>query len=347
LNTCTGVTRLQRDIVCAYGSEIGMLWFLKNSAYSIGVDIGDDNLNMVQLQNTETGVAILAGRSKSRPDSVEMGSAAWQRWAVEVIREATANHRFHGKSVIAAVPPGEVLIEHVKMEAQFHKRSENREKRLKINDDKMSETVLSMIKQKLSFDPNDAMIQYIPTEHNNVLVMATERKIIDRHLAIYEKTGLTVKSIGAWPVALINCYTKFFGRRKADLQAVVMLLDIGTNYTNLVICRHKRLLFACSILMGMKQLDDEKMVARLVFELNACRSRFNSMYPDVQIERLIFLCGPVVEAAICKTIAGQMSIQAQMGDCLAAVEISDPLRSGIDRRKCNVNWATAFGLSLS
>jgi Tfp pilus assembly PilM family ATPase len=324
-----------------------MLWLLKNSAYSIGVDIGDDNLSMAQLQSTETGMAVLAGGNKSRPDSVEMGSAAWQRWTVEVIQEATANHRFHGKSVIAAVPPGEVLIEYVQMEAQFHKRSENREKRLKINDDKMSETVLSMIKQKLSFDPNDAMIQYIPTEHNNVLVMATERKIIDRHLAIYEKAGLTVKSIGAWPMALINCYTTFFGRRKADLQAVVMLLDIGTNYTNLVICRHKRLLFACSILMGTKQLDDEKMVARLVFELNACRSRFISMYPDVQIERLIFLCSPAVDAAICKTIAGQMGIQAQMGDCLAAVEISDPLRAGIDRRNCNVNWATAFGLSMS
>ena len=324
-----------------------MLWFLKNRAYSIGVDAGNDNLNIAQLQNTNKGVALLAGRSGSRPDSVEPGSAAWQRWAVEAIREATTNHRFHGRSVIAAVPVGEVFIEHVKMGPQFLKRSQNRNQKLRINDDKMLEAVFSKIKQKLPFEPDDAMIQYIPTGQDNVLVMATERKIIDRHLAIYEKAGLTVNSIGVWPVALTNCYTRFFGRRKADLQAVVMLLDIGTKYTNLVICRHKNPLFACSILMGVKQLDDEKVVTRLVFELNACRSRFTSMHTDAQIEWLIFLCSPAVDASTCKTIARQMKIQAQMADCLAAVQIPDPYRLGIDRRDCNASWATAFGLSLS
>jgi hypothetical protein len=38
---------------------------------------------------------------------------------------------------------------------------------------------------------------------------------------------------------------------------------------------------------------------------------------------------------------------AQIGNCLAAVEIEDSRHSGMDRRDCQVNWATAFGLSLS
>lgn len=315
-----------------------MFWFLKNSAYSIGVDIGDDSLNVAQLQNTGRGIALLAGRSASRPGNVEPGSAAWQRWAVDAMREAMANHRFHGRNVIAAVPAGEVFIEHVQVETQPEKFD---------IPPKAEQAILSKIEHKLPFKADEAMIQCIPTGQNNVLVMATERKIIDRHLAIYEQAAISVKSIGAWPVALTNCYVRFFGRRKADLQAVVMLLDIGKRYTNLVICRHKNLLFACSLLMGAKQLDDEKMVTRLVFELNACRSRFASMQPDVQIERLIFLCAPAVESAICKTIARQMKMQAQMGDCLAAVEISNPFHSGIDRRDCDTSWATAFGLSLS
>jgi len=339
LNIYTGVTHLHYVIVCAYRSEIGMFRFLKNGAYLIGVDLGDDSLNMAQLTNTKKGVGLLAGRSESHPGSVEPGSATWQRWAVDAIRGAMINHRFHGRNVIAAVPPSEVFIEHVKMESQLSEKFEI--------PPKAEQAVLSKIKQKLPFEPDDAMIQYIPTEQDNVLVMATERKIIDRHLAIYEKAGLTVKSIGAWPIALTNCYTKFFGRRNVDLEAIVMLLDVGTCCTNLVICRHKSLLFACSILMGAKQLNDEKMVTRLVFELNACRSRFASMHPDTQIERLVFLCGPAVDTGICKTIAKQMNIQAQVGDCLAAVQIPDPCHLGIDRRDCNASWATAFGLSLS
>lgn len=323
-----------------------MFWFLKNGAHSIGVDLGDDSLNMAQLTDTKKGIGLLAGRSERHPDSVEPGSAAWQRWAVDAIREAMINHGFHGRSVIAAVPPSEVFIEHVKMGSQLSEKLEIRESKFEIPP-KAEQAVLSKIKQKLPFEPDDAMIQYIPTEQDNVLVIATERKIIDRNLAIYEKAGLTVKSIGAWPIALNNCYTRFFGRRKADLEAVVMLLDIGTGCTNLVICRHKSLLFACSILMGAKQLDDEKIVTRLVFELNACRGRFASMHPDAQIERLIFLCGSVVDADICKTIAKQMNIQAQVGDCLAAVQIPNPYNLGIDRRNCNASLATAFGLSLS
>jgi hypothetical protein len=42
-----------------------------------------------------------------------------------------------------------------------------------------------------------------------------------------------------------------------------------------------------------------------------------------------------------------LEVQAQMGDCMAAVEVSDPDRFGLDRRNGSVSWALAFGLSLS
>jgi Tfp pilus assembly PilM family ATPase len=323
-----------------------MMWFLNNT-YSIGVDIGDDNLNMIQLQNTDKGIALLAGRTENRPGSIEPGSAVWQRWAIQTLQEATAEHRFHGKSVIAAVPTSEVFIENIKLGEEFAQSCQNNEKTPCFDDNKTKKKIMAVIKAKLPFDTENAMIQNIHTIKDNIIVMATERKIIDRHLAIYEKAGLTVKSIGAWPIAMANCYAGFFGRRKTDLQTVVMLLDIGISYTNMVICRHKNVLFACSILMGAKQLDDDKKVLRLVFELNACRNRFSSMYPDVHIERLIFLGGPAMAADIGKTIAEQMNIQAQMADCLAAVQIPDTSHAGIDTKSCQANWATAFGLSLS
>ena len=326
-----------------------MLSFLKSRAYSIGVDIGVDGLKLAQLANGGESISLIAGRSERRPESVKPGSAAWQRWAVQALREATANHRFRGKNAIAAIPANDVFIDHVKVGTQFYSKSPNGSAELATNDEKLSQVILSKIKQKLPFEPDNAMIKYLPTEDDNVLMMATERKIIDRHLAIYEKAGLTIKSIGAWPVALANCYTRFFGRRDADLKVIVMLLDIELDYTNLVICRHKRPLFACSIPIGLRRLDDERIVTRLVLELTTCRRRFASMHPSAQIARLIFLSGPAVDANTYTTIAKQMEIQAQMGDCLAAVEIENPYRSGIDRRNgnANVNWAIAFGLSLS
>jgi Tfp pilus assembly PilM family ATPase len=336
-------------------SAVFRIW---NSAkwYPIGVDMGDDTLTMVQLGNNGKGINLIAGSSKNRPEDVEPGSSNWQRWAIEAIRELIANGKFRGRDVIATIPASEVFIDHIKMP--------------NIEKDKLQDTVFSKIKQKLPFEPDDAMLKYIPAEEDNVLVIATERKKIDRHLAIYERANLQIKSIAVWPTALINSYVKFFGRRKSDVEAIVMLLDIDTNYTNVVICRHRNPLFARSIPIGAKQLGRipkhgewhcetgtnpeaassstmSEATSKLVLELAACKRRFGSMQEEARIERLIFFSSQTVDRDICTTIAKQLEMPAQMGDCLAAIETANLYGLGIDRRQCKVNWATAFGLSLS
>ncbi len=325
-----------------------MFRLLKKHTYSIGVDIGDDGLKLVQLGDNGKGISLIAGSSESLPEDVKSGSANWQRWAIDTLCQLTSNGDFQGKEVIAAMPTRELFIDHLKMP--------------KADENKLEDAVFSRIKQKLPFEPvkENTMMKCIPMEDDNVLVMAAERKIIDRHLAIYEKAGLTIKSISVWPVALANCYIRFFGRRKSDLEAIVMLVCFEPNCTNVVICRHSNLLFARSISIGLSQLGNEKVVNRLVLELTDCRRHFASMYQKAQIERLIFLPDQTVDKEVCVTIAKQLEIPAQVGDCLAAVEIADPSRLGrdgerdkgslgapIDRRNCQVNWAIAFGLSLS
>jgi Tfp pilus assembly PilM family ATPase len=325
-----------------------MFGLSKNHAYSIGIDIGDDGLKLVQLGDNGKGISLIAGNSENLPKDIKPGSSNWQRWAIETIRQSTSNGYFQGKSVIAAMPTRELFIDHIRMP--------------KANDSKFDDAAFSKIKQKLPFEPiqENTMMKCIPMEHDNALVIATERKIIDRHLAIYEKAGLAIKSLGIWPVALAKCYTHFFGRRKSDLQAIVMLVCIEENCTNVVICRHEKLLFARSVSIGQCQISNKKGINRLVLELTACRQQFASMYLRAKIERLIFLSGQSVDKEACITIAKQLEIPAQMGDCLAAVEITNPSHLGkdsehckgpsvnpIDRRNCQVNWTIAFGLSLS
>jgi len=325
-----------------------MFGLFKHRACFIGVEMGDDSLKLVQLVNNGKGISLLAGISENRPENVKSGTGAYQRWAIDTVRQLTANGRFKGKEVIATIPTSEVFIDHIKMP--------------KVAPDKLADAIFSRIRQKLPFEPiqKNVMIKYIPTEQDNVLVMVTERKIIDRHLAIYEKAGLVIKAIGVWPIALANTYSTFFGRRKTDLQAIVMLISIEPSSTNVVICRHKRPLFAHVIPIGAKQLHDRQIITRLVLELTACKRHFSSMYRNCRIERLVFLSSKLIDNDVCITIAKQLDMPAQWGDCLAAVEIAEPRRLGrgpnhnngclgspIDRRDCQVNWATAFGLSLS
>ena len=317
-----------------------MFWSLKNHAYSIGVDMDDDSVRVVQLGSNGKGIGLIAGGSENRPAEVKPGSGDWQRWAIEAIRRLTSNGEFRGRAVVATMPASEVFIDHIKMP--------------KIKDEKgakLEDVLISRMKQKLPFEPNDAMIKYVPTEKDNALVIVTEREKIDRHLAIYEKANLQIKTIAVWPMALANSYVKFFGRRKTDIEAIVMLVCMEESWTNVVICRHKNPLLARSIPIAAPHPDseqDDELVARLVLELNGCRRQFGSMYRNGRIERLIFLSGQHVNKDVCTTIAKQMEMPAQMGDCLAAVEIpTGPDGPVVDRRGCQVNWATAFGLSLS
>ncbi|MHC4618302.1 MAG: pilus assembly protein PilM [Planctomycetota bacterium] len=319
--TCSGVPVLRR------GAKWG----------PIGVDIGDDTIKMVQLSNDGKDVTLIAVGYKSQPGDIETDSANWQRWCIDAIRDLAANGRFRGRKIIATIPARDVFIDHAKMP---------KTKDDTLTDNKLGDAVLAKVKQKLPFKSDGAMIKYIPVEDDIVVIIAAERKIIDRHLAIYEHAGVKIKSICVWPTALINSYTRFFAKRKADLQAVVMLLELDSNHTNAVICRYNSLLFARSLPIGTNHFDSAEKVDKLVSELGTCRQQFTAMHRNARIEHLIFLSAHAEITGACENIARQMKTPALIGDCLAAVKVPDPQRVDIEAGKC-LNWATACGLGLS
>jgi len=304
---------------------------LGQKSYPIGIDMAEDYIKLVQLNDTGKAVKLIAGEDNLRPGDIAAGSCQWQSWAIDKIKTSFTSQGFKGRNVVVSIPPGEVFIDHVK--------------KPKCSKDKLNETVLSKLKQKLPFDSADAIVKCVKTEQDNLIVYVTEHEKINRHLAMYEKSNLQVKSICIWPMALTNCYGRFFGRRQNDADSIVLLIDIGSKVTNVVISRHTNPLFARSILIGSEKFGSEDGVKRFVRELEACCQFFGSAYNQMTIERMIFLSGQTVDRDVCAIIAKHIDIPAQMGDCLGAVEISS--QSSIERRCNNNSWATAFGLSLS
>jgi hypothetical protein len=312
-----------------------MFGMLSKQICPIGIDVGDDRIELVQVENNGKGLILLAGAARERPADTTSGSSKWQRWVLEVVSDLTANSQFKGKDVVASVPPRELFIDHLKMP--------------KVPKNKLEQTLIQKIKQRLPFPSEQAMLKYISTEEDNVLVMVMDRERIDRHLAVYEKAGLNISSIGVWPIAVAKAYTKFFGRRKTDRDVVVLILDMAPRHCNLLICRHQNPLFAKTISTGIEDLADNDVLNRFVLELNTCRRHFSSLYRKPKIERTIFLAGELGGVATqnaLATIARQLELPAQMGNCMAAVEVSNG-GGLIERRGCNFSWATAFGLSLS
>jgi Tfp pilus assembly PilM family ATPase len=311
-----------------------MPWILKNHVYPIGAAIGNDSIQLAQLADDGNGVKLLSADSRHRPENVEAGSSDWQRWIIEALQELIANEKFKGREVTGMMPAGEVFIEHIKMP--------------KVKQGSVEEIIFSEIKHKLPFEASreNVIMKYVETEGDDVLAMATEREKVNRHLAIYEKARAHVKTVSIWPNALAGCYAKFFGRRKSDLEAVVMLVDVNADCTNVVICRHLGLLLAQTTAIGACQLESDGHSVELTGQLENFVKDFRLRYAGEKIERVIFLSGSIVSRDIYMSIASQLKMPAQMGDCLAAVEAVNPSEPGMDRRECKISWAGSFGLSL-
>lgn len=317
-----------------------LLNFLKKRTLPIGVDIGSGYLKIAQLKIDDKGLRLNAAALEEKPEELQNGTAAWQRWVADTTKKLIASKNFDGKDVVAAIPAEDMFIEQFQIP--------------KVADDKINESVIAAAAKKLPFDPNNAMLKHVVTsnKHNgqlDVMVMATEREKIDRNLAIYEKAGLNIKGIGVWPMACINSYTNFFGRREADQGAVAMLLEIGAKHTNIIICKHGELLFARVISIGLEQINKGELSQRFLSEMEACCRYFETNSKETKIERLVFFSDRNAGRAVCDKIsqfAKTTQIPAQIGDVLAAIGIGENGEVAIDRRGAQPNWSKAFGLSL-
>lgn len=328
-----------------------MFDFLKKRVFPTGVDLGSGYLKMAQLGFDGNQFFLHAAGREERPKDIESGGAQWQRWVAATAKEMIGKGGFSGRQVVTAMPVEDVFIDQIKIP--------------KTADENIEQVVLAKIKHKLPFDASGAMVKHVVSNEQcgngemSVLVMAGERRTVDRHLAIYEKANLQICGIRVWPLAMTNSYVKFFGRRAEDREIVVMLVDIGANHTNIVICRYSNLLLARMIPIGFRQLeyDDQlrrgadaaRILERLMDEMNACCRYFELVSDGTQIHRLVLISGRNMDKTICERVAElakEMQIPAQIGDVLAAVQVRRSCRFDIERRGRQVDWATAFGLSL-
>lgn len=312
-----------------------MKLFGNKNAYPIGVDMGDDAMTLVQMANGKgKGVLRLhASYSIEYPESIAPGSPSWQRWAIGIIARTITYGRFQGKKVIATMPAREVFIDTIRMP--------------KVSESNLQNAILKQLKPKIGIAPQDALMHHFKTDSENVLVMATDKSKLYKHLAIYENARLKVASVSIWPIAVFKAYGHLWARRMGKDDKPVILIDIAKSYTNIVICDSKNLYFAHSAPVGSQNLDIDRMVDLLNSEMDMCRVKFRSTYKKPAISHAIFVSGHAVDKDIYTKIAKRAQMSAQIGDCFEAVGAARPDQTGLENRVSHSNWITAMGLSLS
>lgn len=98
----------------------------------------------------------------------------------------------------------------------------------------------------------------------------------------------------------------------------------------------------------------EPVLHQLADELQRCRRYHEATFPNVALDRLVFVGGEAHGRALCQSLARRLSIAAQIGDPIASLchditarrQHIDLSAAGIDRRRQQPAWAVACGLSL-
>ena len=319
-----------------------MIGFDSKKIYPIGIDLGSGYVRLAQLGRNKQALFLQSAGLAQKPAEIEVNSPAWQRWAIDSIKEIIRKESFKGKNIVTALPVDDLFIEPIKVprSALSH----------------LNDVIPQKIHKHLPFPVENALYQYVIVEfkegssaETDVLAIAANRETVNRHLAIYEKVGLDIVGMSIWPTAMIRSFTGFFCRRQNEQEKIAILLTIGSNHTNVVIARGADLLFARGVPIGHMQLEQGQMVQRLFSEIDACIRYFETGTRNLQIDRLLFLTGSGVSTMLCEKmaeLAQRMQIAAQIGDVLSAVEINQGPDCLVDRRNSCVDWATTFGLSL-
>ncbi|MCE5185759.1 MAG: pilus assembly protein PilM [Planctomycetaceae bacterium] len=309
----------------------------------IGVDLGSGYLRMAQLGLNGHQPFLHAAGLRQKPAEIPARTPAWQRWAIDAVKQISHEAPFKGQAIITSLPSDDVFIDPIKVPRASLERIE--------------QILPQKIQKRLPFSAENAMFQHVVVDNKNeksgsevtVLAIATAREAIERHLAIYERAQLDVVGISIWPMAMIRSFTNFFCRRQNEQNTVAILLDVGTNHSNVVITRGSDLLFARVMSIGYTQLEQGQMVQRLFSEIDVCVRYFEESGIALRIERMIFLAGCGTTPALCEKVAElaqKMQIPAQIGDVLNAIEMNRGPQCLLDRRNSKVDWATTFGLSL-
>jgi hypothetical protein len=203
------------------------------------------------------------------------------------------------------------------------------------------------LKPKLNINPDNMLIKHFKTDSESILITATDKTKLYRHLAIYEEAYLKVVAISIWPMAIQRAYTHFWARRLGQDDKPVMLLDIGKSYTYLVICDSSNVYFAHSFPVGAKKLESERMLDLLSSEIDMCRVKFRAIYKGFHINDIIFVSGHTINKDIYTEIAMRAQVRARIGDCLDAVRHSRHDHAILKNHTPYTNLITAMGLSLS
>lgn len=345
-------------------------------AHPIGVDFGTGSLRMAQVQSEGDDYKLLAAASAEVPPTVRDDPDARLRFFGETVRDLLTTGKFHGRRAVLGLPCSVVHVQHLTIEHVEEKRIKDviqDQAKLKLPFDPAHALLRHAVAGQCR-DSDDPRL--------HIVAMAADSRWVNQYIAAAKKAGLNVVGMNMPQLALLDCFAAVY-RRASDRQSVRMYIDLGGSGTRVSIAQTNRLLFARNIAIGGDHLTaavaealgtsiqnartlrqklsagaaenahrvDEVCtpgIENLISEIDRCRAEHETRFPDLKINRIIFVGGEARLEAMCGKIADRLKLPGQTGDSLCRMvrNTGVGIESAIDRRHPQPAWSAAVGLSI-
>jgi type IV pilus assembly protein PilM len=216
-------------------------WFA-SKVTPIAVDIGTENIKLLQAEPREGQFRLVAAASEVIPEEVRAKPADRDAFINDALKKMLADG-FRGKQVVTCLPSNVMAVQHLRIG--------------KMSAEELAKALPFEAAGKLPFDPNRAVLRHTVAgevfqgqdSKQEVILMAAPRDAVDRHLNLLSKQKLEVVGIHVEPNALIECFAHLF-RRKGDENICTMFIDMGASSTHVVISHGKSMVFAKHVSTG-------------------------------------------------------------------------------------------------
>lgn len=353
-------------------------WLGRNKVHPIGLDIGHSSIKMIQLCQDQQAVRVIAASDVVIDPELGDNLAARREFIISSLRQIHSQGGFRSGRVVSGLPSDLVRIKSLRLDTTEPQEIEKY----------MREEVAI----RLGLDPEVDELRYMSAGSvfqgeqikNEVIFFGIERSAIADHLEMLEEANLDPISLDTVPCALFRSFQRSL-RRREDKDMASVLVDLGSQFTTVIIGKGQQIIFIKQIPIAGHHLTHEVAEKLGVQPAQAVLLRHKLHEPDYggldeetarqindamrsmieSLAREISLCFKYYAVTFrgqcpCEAVfAGGEAYESILMDALARhlsmkIRIAEPMR-GFDITRVNFNrrrnpqmceWAVAVGLGL-
>lgn len=215
--------------------------------WPIALDIGTDGVRMLQMRRVGGTISVSACARCRFPSAAAQDPLQWRRLAVEAVRDILRKGDFRGNRVVSALPSSQLRIKNIRLPS--------------MPQEELVQAIRWEARERFGHEFAPDQLHYLEAGEvrqgneicQELILVAAPQEVVDGHLATLKDMGLVPDHIEAEPVAVFRPFERTL-RRRADENAISVVLDVGHSATKVVVARGRRIVLIKAIDIGGMRL---------------------------------------------------------------------------------------------